>query len=248
MNVFVSSRNRQQFLLTPFICPSLSVDSSWQTLPCFTAYSFKRGRCWVSQLSKGVDLSTSWWRVECPLVANGKNACSKAGINFPEDVCFREYCVPFKQAPALETQCLHLYSWKNSQLKVLCFPYTKLLNSLNISIKSPEVRNRFKRQISTETFTEDAFSNTLCMLFQKPFPRAAPLKKRHAFAPQQLPIGILRLDLVPAQLSSSHPHQNQNLESSFPKTWTTTESWTLLHSLGPEIRDEMFTVAFPALT
>ena len=163
-------------------------------------------------------------------------------------MCFREYCVHFKQAPALETQCLHLYSWKNSQLKELCFPYTKLLNSLNISIKSPEVRNGFKREIFTETFTEDAFNNTLCILFQKPSPRDAPPKKRHAFAPQQLPIGILRLDFIPAQLSSSHPHQNQNLESSFPKTWTTTESWTLLHSLGPEIRDEMLTVALPALT
>ena len=67
--ICIFSSNRQQFLLTPGICPSFSVDSSWQTLPCFAKYSFKPGKVLGEQIIQsgstwappGGGLSTLWW-------------------------------------------------------------------------------------------------------------------------------------------------------------------------------------------
>ena len=99
------------------------------------------GRRRVSKLPKGgVDLNASWWRVECPLVGNGKNACSKAGINLPKDVSHREYYMYILNRPLLLKSCTYIcIPEKNPQLKELYFPYTKCLIVLSRAASPPGV-------------------------------------------------------------------------------------------------------------
>ena len=65
-------------------------------------------------------------QVECPLVANGKNACSKAGINLPEDVCFREYYVYILNRPLLLKPSAYICILEKVTAKRVMFPLHKV--------------------------------------------------------------------------------------------------------------------------